>query len=279
MSASIGNCALPSGNNFDPYRRRSMGALDAEELQYCRDNGIPLAYDPVQQGMVALTCLDDITFGSNTSTTVAQPTRIAVEQLQRREPPQPLQDVWIVGDGPYRLRPLSSKDIARYVELLGDPEVWQYLPEDYPGTMTEDLAASLIELSNSREDHVVRAIEIDGLVVGQVRLLFNDAGPTHSTAEVSYWLGRAYWGQGIASQIVPGFTRECFARFTDLESIIARVHRDNIGSARVIQRAQYLVTGVAGNTVDWQIFETRRASHTAPAHQPNPAPLETGIAA
>jgi len=51
---------LPSGKTFDPQRLRSEGVLGPEELEYCRSAGIPIGYDSLQCGWVALTCDDDL---------------------------------------------------------------------------------------------------------------------------------------------------------------------------------------------------------------------------
>ena len=264
MFSSYQSHALPRGRSFDPYRERSEGTLNAEELNFCRANGIPLAYDPVQQGMVALTCLDDIAFVQERGKSPGQSVRKASEIVHQQQRRELRPEVWNTDDPHYKLRPWTSHDVSRYAELLGDSKVWDFLPEEYPGTLNEETAASLIELSNSREDHVVLAIEMDGVAVGQIRLLLEGKGPDSTKGEISYWLGRAYWGRGIASSVVPLFTRECFSRFNELQTILARVHRDNIGSARVIQKAQYLVTGFAEGASDWHIFETNRSSYSDP---------------
>ena len=49
---------LPSGRSFDPHRSRWQGLLDAEELAFCRQHGIPVAYDCLQLGWVPATCAD-----------------------------------------------------------------------------------------------------------------------------------------------------------------------------------------------------------------------------
>jgi len=55
-----GTIVLASGKTFDPKRRRSDGVLGAEEVEYCRREGIPLGYDCLQIGLVTLACEDDL---------------------------------------------------------------------------------------------------------------------------------------------------------------------------------------------------------------------------
>ncbi len=51
---------LPSGRMFDLQRLRSDGVLGPEEIEYCRNAEIPIGYDCLQCGWVALTCDDDL---------------------------------------------------------------------------------------------------------------------------------------------------------------------------------------------------------------------------
>jgi len=50
---------LPSGRTFDLYRSRWDGVLDHEEFEYCRQHGIPIAYDCAQIGWVTQTFRDE----------------------------------------------------------------------------------------------------------------------------------------------------------------------------------------------------------------------------
>lgn len=142
----------------------------------------------------------------------------------------------------YRLAPWRDEDAARFVELLGNPKVWEYLPQDYPSPLTEDNARALIELSNGAPHHEVRAVEFAGEIVGQVRLEFERVGGEASgdlhEAEISYWLGEQYWGRGIMTDVVSLYTLLSFQHY-DLESLYARVHESNTASARLLEKAGY----------------------------------------
>lgn len=49
----------------------------------------------------------------------------------------------------------------------------------------------------------IRTIELDGAVVGSVLSYEQDGLP-----EVSYWIGRAHWGRGIATEALRRFLRD-----------------------------------------------------------------------
>jgi len=56
--------------------------------------------------------------------------------------------------------------------------------------------------------------------------------------EISYWLGEAFWGKGIATAALHEFLSQLPTR-----PLFARVAQDNIGSLRVLQKCGFLITG------------------------------------
>ena len=219
---------LPSGRPFDPYRPRFAGKLDSEELAFCRENGIELAFDPVQQGWVMLYGLDeDEDFGI----------------VSRRVPvaPRPRSN----HSAACTFRRWRLEDLPTYRALLDNPKVWAHLPESYPDPLDEETARTLIEISNASQHHDVCAIEYHGQIVGQARLAFEGTGRAAAPeeAEISYWLGQKHWGRGIASEAVAVFTERGFRRHPALKRIFAVVHAANTPSARVLQKFGYQATG------------------------------------
>ncbi|MFN7002221.1 MAG: GNAT family N-acetyltransferase [Roseinatronobacter sp.] len=153
-------------------------------------------------------------------------------------------------------RAWEAADAALYQSLLDDAELWRYMPEDYPGEITTELAQSLIDLSGQVSHHKVRAVEYQGRVVGQVRMQWHTDVTPPQSGEISYWLGRDYWGLGLAAPMIALFTWRCLSIFPALSTIIARVHRDNASSQRVLERLGWREVGSQG---DWLVFELRRS--------------------
>jgi RimJ/RimL family protein N-acetyltransferase len=81
---------------------------------------------------------------------------------------------------------------------------------------------------------IIQAIVYDGQVVGSV-FSYEDAGKP----EVSYWIGKAYWGKGIATRALSEF----LANSNRTRPIYARVAKDNLGSRRVLERCGFTVIG------------------------------------
>jgi RimJ/RimL family protein N-acetyltransferase len=56
--------------------------------------------------------------------------------------------------------------------------------------------------------------------------------------EVSYWLGREFWGKGIATRAL-----ELFLRQEQVRPLYGRVATDNIGSRRVMEKNGFRIIG------------------------------------
>jgi RimJ/RimL family protein N-acetyltransferase len=81
-----------------------------------------------------------------------------------------------------------------------------------------------------------KTIVFDGQVIGHV-LSYEQGGKT----EVSYWIGKAYWGRGVATRALSAF----LAYVNKTRPIYARVAKDNIGSLRVLQKCGFAIIGEA----------------------------------
>jgi RimJ/RimL family protein N-acetyltransferase len=185
--------------------------LASDALREARDAGVPLGFDPMQQGWVRLT--------GRTSADLTSPPAVASE-------------------APLAFRPWAEADLTVFRTLLDDAEVWRWLPEPYPAPLSEDLARDLIAVAQIEMHHEVRAVLWHGRPAGQVRLQWNpDRNPESpaSRAEISYWLGRAHWGKGIGRAMLARAVPAAYERHPHLSTLWARVHPDNKASARILQ--------------------------------------------
>lgn len=154
------------------------------------------------------------------------------------------------------LRPWGPDDLTAFCARLDDGRVWAHLPEPRPQPFAAEQGAALLSIANRVPGHIVRAVVCDGEVLGQVRLDLS-AGP--GAAELSYWLGAAWWGQGFGSALVAGAAGRAFARMPDLLRLTAKVHPDNPASARVLAKAGFHPCPAPGTLwPDWRWFHLRR---------------------
>ncbi|MDH3226824.1 MAG: GNAT family N-acetyltransferase [Thermoleophilia bacterium] len=85
---------------------------------------------------------------------------------------------------------------------------------------------------------------------GTRQALYEESG----RPEVTYWIGKPYWGKGLATRALSEF----LARVNKTRPIYARVAKDNIGSRRVLEKCGFTTVGEAkgfANARDEEIEE------------------------
>ena len=78
-----------------------------------------------------------------------------------------------------------------------------------------------------------RTIVADGHVAGHIACF-----PQDGHLEVTYWLGREFWGRGLATEAL----RQLLQRVT-VRPIFGRAAKDNLGSIRVLQKCGFKIVG------------------------------------
>jgi RimJ/RimL family protein N-acetyltransferase len=81
-----------------------------------------------------------------------------------------------------------------------------------------------------------RTILFNGRVAGSVASYEEKGKP-----EVTYWLGKEYWGKGIATSAL----REFLTQHNKTRPIYARVAKDNLASRRVLEKCGFKIIGEA----------------------------------
>lgn len=82
---------------------------------------------------------------------------------------------------------------------------------------------------------VSRTIVFDGQVVGNIGA-WTDADSRER--RLGYWIGREFWGQGIASAAVAQFLA-----FESFRPLTAHVARHNLASIRVLEKSGFVRAG------------------------------------
>lgn len=84
------------------------------------------------------------------------------------------------------------------------------------------------------ETVIIQTIIFNGQVAGSVSSYEDEGKP-----EVTYWLGKEFWGKGIAT----GALKEFLAHHNTTRPIYARVAKDNLRSRRVLEKCGFTVIG------------------------------------
>ena len=134
-----------------------------------------------------------------------------------------------------QLRPVADGDLPIFFEHQRDP-------------LGVHMAAFTIQDPDDRaafDDHwrrllsdptiLMRTIEVNGQPAGHVSSYIGDVG-----LEITYWLGREYWGRGIASAAL-----QAFLLVQTHRPLRGRAAADNAASLRVLERCGFARVGQA----------------------------------
>ncbi len=141
-----------------------------------------------------------------------------------------------------RLRRFLPEDAAAVTRLLDDWEMVRFtsvIPFPYPQHVADDFIAKITaDMQQGRA--LVFAVEerLSGALVGCVGATLGEG-----TAEIGYWIGRAAWGRGYATEAVRRCLRMLFDAF-GVETVWAAVLPENPASRRVLEKAGLTFEGV-----------------------------------
>lgn len=131
------------------------------------------------------------------------------------------------------LRPVEDSDLDALFEQQRDPEsvrMAAFTAKDPDDRIAFDAHMAKIRTS---PDCNTRAVTVDGRLVGSIASFVID-GDT----EVTYWIDRAFWGQGIAGRALA-----LLLESVPVRPVFARAASDNVGSLKVLQKAGFAITG------------------------------------
>lgn len=135
-----------------------------------------------------------------------------------------------------RLRPVAASDVQRVAQLAGDWSVAS-MTARIPFPYAEHDARAWIDAIGDGE--VVYAIEHGGALIGMIGYV---PAENRRSAELGYWVGRPYWGQGFATESAHAVIAQCFER-ERFRFLTCGHMRDNTRSARVIEKLGFRPTG------------------------------------
>lgn len=143
-------------------------------------------------------------------------------------------------NGSVELRDVAEDDLPIFFQHQSDPEANQmaaFTARDRDAFMAHWRSKILGD-----ETVAKKTILFDGEVAGNI-VSFEHEGKR----EVGYWIGREYWGKGIASKALAAFLEHERRR-----PLYAGVARHNIGSIRVLEKCGFVNVGPDQGSADSQ---------------------------
>jgi RimJ/RimL family protein N-acetyltransferase len=145
-----------------------------------------------------------------------------------------------------RLRGIERDDLPTLYEFQLDPEA-NRLAATNP--RSPDAFDALWENVLRDSSFIVKAILVDDVLAGTISCFKSDGLDL-----VGYWIGREYWGRGIATQALKLLLVQVSVR-----PLHARVAVTNGASLRVLQKCGFNVTGYQQSPADNRYHECEEA--------------------
>ena len=125
-----------------------------------------------------------------------------------------------------RLRSVEDQDIDVFFEHQADPQAVEMAA--FPARAEDQFRAHWAKL-RADDTLVVRTIVADGLVAGNIGSWLQDGQQL-----LGYWVGREYWGRGIATRALALLVDEVSVR-----PLYAHAVEHNLGSIRVLEKCGF----------------------------------------
>lgn len=131
------------------------------------------------------------------------------------------------------LRDVIEGDLVTLFEQQRDPEANRMA--DFPARDRDAFMAHWEKIL-ADETVIKKAVILDGHVAGNIVCFEQFGRPL-----VGYWIGRDYWGKGVATKALSALLGHVKTR-----PLYAHVVRHNAGSIRVLEKCGFRVTGARG---------------------------------
>jgi RimJ/RimL family protein N-acetyltransferase len=140
------------------------------------------------------------------------------------------------------LRPLVASDADSLARHANDRGVWENLRDRFPHPYGVADAEAYIAHVAARPVQTSFGIIVEEQAIGSITLMPGE-DVERVSAEIGYWIGRAYWGRGIMPEVVQATTRYAFHELK-LVRVFAVPFATTTRSARVLEKAGFVLEGV-----------------------------------
>jgi ribosomal-protein-alanine N-acetyltransferase len=136
-----------------------------------------------------------------------------------------------------RLRRYEHADVPQLPALAGDPDVARWMTHRFPHPYTHADAFAWVALASLESPVNNFAIDVGGALAGGIGILPRD-GEERGVVTFGYWLGRPFWGRGIATEAAQLLAAHAFGE-RGLRRLEAYVFPPNTASSRVLEKAGF----------------------------------------
>jgi RimJ/RimL family protein N-acetyltransferase len=125
------------------------------------------------------------------------------------------------------LREVVDSDLPIFFEHQGDPEAVRMAA--FPSRDRDAFMTHWVKLRRE-PSNIIRTIVCDGQVAGNI-----GSWIAEDRRLIGYWIGREFWGRGVATAALTAFVAEVKER-----PLHAFVAKHNVGSIRVLEKCKFV---------------------------------------
>lgn len=138
------------------------------------------------------------------------------------------------------LRPWRETDAEALYKYASDPDIGPIAGWP-PHTSVENSLEIIRTVFAAPETYAV-VLKATGEPIGSCGIMFSDglhsAEMAHGEAEIGYWIGKPYWGQGLIPEAVRALLARSFTEL-NLDSVWCGHYDGNTKSKRVIEKCSF----------------------------------------
>jgi RimJ/RimL family protein N-acetyltransferase len=148
---------------------------------------------------------------------------------------------------PFILRPWNVDDLESLVENANNPSIAKFMTDGFPHPYSAEIGKAFIAFATKDDPVHIFAIDITGKAVGGIGI-HPQQDIMRKNAELGYWLGEKYWGNGILTRAIPQMLDFAFKTY-DINRVFARPFGTNFASQRVLEKTGFSLEAKLEKTV------------------------------
>ena len=137
----------------------------------------------------------------------------------------------------FKLRYWTYDDLESVFHNASNPDIIRFMSDEFPNSIEK--WKTFIDYATNDKTVLYLAIEIGGNAVGGIGIT-PQKGIKRKNAELGYWLGKDYWGQGVITEAINEIVKLSFEKF-EINRIYATPFETNIASHKALEKAGFIL--------------------------------------
>lgn len=138
------------------------------------------------------------------------------------------------------LRPWLEADAEALFKYASDPDIGPIA--GWPPHKSIDESLEIIRTVFAARETYAVVLKSTGEPIGSCGIMFSDslhsANMKQGEAEIGYWIGKPYWGQGLIPEAVNALLKRCFEQLM-LDAVWCGYYEGNTKSKRVCEKCGF----------------------------------------